>query len=81
MKEGRELELTPREYEVLEFFVRNPDLVVTTETLLRRVWHSDSDTSLHAVYSCINRLRKNIDPGNKEALIKTVHGSGYRLEA
>ncbi len=79
-KDGKELTLTPREFEVLEYFFRHPNQVIGPEAFLKRVWHSDSDASQRAVYSCINRLRKNIDPNNKEALIKTVHGVGYRLE-
>ena len=80
-KDGKELSLTPREYDVLQFFFKHPNQVITQETLLKRIWHSDSSSTHHAVYNCLNRLRKNLDPTNKEALIKTVHGIGYRLDA
>jgi two-component system, OmpR family, response regulator len=76
----REITLSPREYEVLEFFFRNTNQVVSPDALLKRVWHSDDSASPHAVYSCLNRLRKNLNPEDKEYLIKTVHGVGYRLD-
>lgn len=76
----KRLSLTPREFEVLEYFLKNPNKVISPEALLKRVWHSDSEASPHAVYTCINRLRKNLDPADKEAVIKTVHGVGYRFE-
>lgn len=78
--EDRELELTPKEFDVLEFFFKHPNQVISQDALLKRVWDSESDASHRAVYSCINRHRKNIDPSDKEALIKTVHGVGYRVE-
>lgn len=74
------IELSPREFEVLEFFIKHPNEIISPDTLLKRVWSSDSEASPHAVYSCLNRLRKNLDPKNKEALIRTVHGYGYKLE-
>jgi len=79
-RDGNELALTPREFDVLEFFLRHPNQVIGPDALLKRVWHSDSEASPHAVYNCLNRLRKNIDPKDKESLIKTIHGVGYRLE-
>lgn len=74
------IELTPREYELLEFFVKHPNQIISQEALLKRVWHSDADASPQAVYTCLNRLRKHLDASDKEYLIKTVHGVGYRLE-
>lgn len=79
-KNGKRIALTPKEFDVLEFFMRNPNTVITPDALLKRIWSSDSEASPHAVYNCLNRLRKNLDASNKEAVIKTVHGSGYRLE-
>lgn len=79
-RDGAKISLTPKEYDVLEFFVKHPNQVISTEALIKRVWQSDADTSQHAVYICINRLRKNLNPQDKEAVIKTVHGVGYRLD-
>jgi DNA-binding response OmpR family regulator len=79
-KSGREITLTPREYEVLEFFLKHPNEVISPEMLLKRVWSSDADVSVQSVYACMNRLRKNLDAADKEGVIKTVHGVGYRLD-
>lgn len=79
-KEGKAINLTPREFEVLDYFIKHANEVVSPDVLLRRVWQSDSDASPHAVYTCINRLRKHLNAADKEAIIKTVHGVGYRLE-
>jgi DNA-binding response OmpR family regulator len=79
-KDGIELQLTKKEFDVLEFFFKHPNQVISPDALLKRVWESESDATQHAVYNCINRLRKNLDANNKEALIKTVHGVGYRLD-
>ncbi len=59
--------------------MRHPHEVIAADALLLRVWDTDTEASLDAVYTCRNRIRKKIDPDNKEALIRTVHGIGYRL--
>jgi DNA-binding response OmpR family regulator len=80
-KSGANIQLKPLEYSVLEFFMRNPNQVIAPEMLLKRVWDSAVEASTDSVYTCINRLRKKLDPNDKEAVIKTVHGVGYRLDA
>lgn len=74
---GSEIQLKPLEYAVLEFFLRNPNRIISPDMLLQHVWSSDAEGSVEAVYVCINRLRKKIK-SNRE-LIHTVHGSGYQL--
>ncbi len=78
-REGTELRLQPFEYAVLEYFMRHPNQTVSAEFLLSSVTNADIEGSLDSLYSCLNRLRKKIDPSNKEALIRTEHGYGYRL--
>lgn len=77
---GQKTILRGREADMLELFLRHPNQVLSAETLLARIWDAESEASLDAVYTCMNRLRKKINPADKEALIKTVHGSGYMLE-
>jgi len=72
------ISLLSREYQLLEFLMRNPQHVFSAEALLDRVWPSDSDASKEAVKSTLVRLRKKVDP--KGELIKTVHGVGYIFE-
>lgn len=80
-KSGKALQLTPREYSLLEFLMRHPDQVFSTEALLERVWRSDSEATEEAIVACIARLRKKIDGGDKESMIGTVYGAGYLLKS
>jgi DNA-binding response OmpR family regulator len=78
-KAGKEIKLLPKEFAVLEFLMRNPDRVYSLESLLKRLWLSDSDASPEAVQACIRRLRRKIDTEGQESLILNVHGVGYKL--
>jgi len=77
---GQEMELQPREYELLEYLMKHAGQVVTRTMLLEHVWdfHFDPRTSL--VESHISRLRGKIDRGRPE-LIHTVRGAGYCIRA
>jgi len=69
----------PREFDLLEFLMRNPNRVHATEALLSKVWADESDATVSAVTTCIKRLRRKIDPDGKPPLLNTVHGIGYKL--
>ncbi len=71
------IDLTPREFALLEFFIRNKGKVCTRTRIIEHVWdiHYDSDTSVIDVY--INYLRKKLNVGDKPDLIQTVRGIGY----
>lgn len=77
---GQKIELTPREYEVLEYFFRHSGQVVTKTMLLEDVWgfHFTPQTSI--VEAQISRLRAKIDHGFSQPLIHTYRGSGYKLD-
>lgn len=77
---GREVQLTPTEFDVLRYFAHHPGRVLTTEAILANVWGS-CDGSGRAVKQVIHRLRAKIepDPENPRHLI-TVRGSGYFFE-
>lgn len=77
--DDRVIQFHPTEFSLLDFFIKHPNQILSPETLLQRVWSTDKEASLQAVYACIKRVRQKIDPTNREALIKTVHGLGYRL--
>jgi DNA-binding response OmpR family regulator len=70
--------LVPREFQLLEFFMRHPNQVFSPEALLNRVWPSDSDATTEALRTALKRLRKKVDPDGN--LLRTVHGVGYILE-
>ena len=78
--EGRPLELTPREFDLLYFFARHPDQVYSRMELLNQVWGHQHDGYEHTVNTHINRLRNKIehDPAAPKRIL-TVWGRGYKL--
>ena len=75
------LTLTPREYGVLEFLLRNKGMVLTKSQILRAVWDSNYDGDDNVVEVYIGYLRRKIDVPFGIASIETVRGVGYRLLA
>jgi two-component system, OmpR family, response regulator len=76
---GRRIELTTREFSLLECLMRSPGRVLTRTHLYQYVWeyHFDTETNMVDVY--IQRLRRKVDDGEATKLIQTVRGVGYRL--
>ena len=79
-KGGREVLLVPREFALLEFFMRHPGEVFDAEALLQRVWRTDSEASIEAVRTCIRRIRQKVDANEENSVIETVARIGYRLK-
>lgn len=73
------LSLVPKEFALLEFFMRNPNQVFNPESLISHVWTADEDVSPDTLRTYIMNLRKKIDKSGQESLIETVHGLGYRF--
>ncbi|HEY9792337.1 MAG TPA: response regulator transcription factor [Candidatus Obscuribacterales bacterium] len=78
-KAGESIQLLPREFALLEFFMRHPGDVFSSEALLQRVWHSESEATAEAIRTCIKRVRQKLDKDNEESLIETIARIGYRL--
>ncbi len=81
VRAGREIELQPTEFRLLEYLLRNPDRVVTRTMLLESVWDFHFDPKTNIVETHISRLRAKVDRGFDRELIRTVRGSGYQLDA
>ncbi|MRR34157.1 response regulator transcription factor, partial [bacterium] len=79
-RKDKEIDLTAKEYSLLEFFMRNPNQVLTRTTIAENVWDYifDSFTNIIDVY--VNYLRKKIDRESDKKLIHTVRGVGYILK-
>jgi DNA-binding response OmpR family regulator len=73
----REVELSAREFALLEFFLRHPDQVLSREQLLARVWGYDFDPGSNVVEVYVGYLRRKLGPHH----IATVRGMGYRLQS
>ncbi len=79
-RKDKEIDLTAKEYALLEFFIRNPNQVLTRTTIAENVWDYvfDSFTNIIDVY--VNYLRKKVDRDADKKLIHTVRGLGYILK-
>lgn len=75
----RAVELTAKEFNLLEYLMRSPGRVFTRTQILDHVWGYDFDPNTNVVDVCIQRLRKKIDAGEQWPLIETVRGVGYRM--
>ena len=80
-RRGREIKLLPREFQLLEYLVRNEDRVVPRAMLLQHVWdlHFDPTTNIIDVY--VGRVRRKVDGKQAYPLIHTVRGVGYCVRA
>lgn len=76
---GREIELQPREFRLLEYLMKNAGQVVTRTMLLEHVWDYHFDPQTNVIDVHVSRLRAKIDKGFDTALIQTVRGAGYRI--
>lgn len=76
---GKEIELTPKEFSLLEYFMRNPGRRITRNMIIEHVWKLSPDTMTNVVDVYVNYLRKKIDDGAKTKLIHTVRGVGYEF--
>jgi two-component system OmpR family response regulator len=78
---GKELDLQPREFQLLEFLMRHAGQAVTRTMLLEKVWEYHFDPQTNVIDVHISRLRSKIDRGFDKAMLQTVRGAGYRLDA
>jgi DNA-binding response OmpR family regulator len=79
-REEREIELTTREYELLEYMAQNPRRVLSRELLLSRVWDEELGLTTNVVDVYVGYLRRKVDAPGEEKLIRTVRGAGYALK-
>ncbi|HEY0318575.1 MAG TPA: response regulator transcription factor, partial [Solirubrobacterales bacterium] len=75
----REIELTNREFELLEFLMRNERLVVSRERLLDEVWGYDPMAATNTIDVFISNLRRKLEAGDEPRLLHTKRGAGYVL--
>lgn len=75
----RRLELTPKEFSLLEYLMRNQGRAVSRAMIIEHVWNFSFDTMTNVVDVYINYLRKKVDDGAEKRLIQTVRGVGYLI--
>jgi two-component system OmpR family response regulator len=78
---GEQIELTPKEYTVLEYLMRHAGRVMSRTLITEYAWDYHFDPGTNIVDVVINRLRKKVDSGHQEKLVHTVRGVGYVVRA
>jgi DNA-binding response OmpR family regulator len=80
MRAGRKIELTPKEFALLEYLMRNAGTRVSRSQIIEHVWNLSFDTMTNVVDVYINYLRKKVDAFSDRKLIHTIRGVGYQLQ-
>jgi len=78
-KNGTAIDLTIKEFSLLEFLMRNRDRVFSLDELLNHIWVAEEEAAPDTVRTHIKNLRKKLDTPGEESLIQNVHGFGYRF--
>jgi len=76
---GRAIDLSPKEYSLLEFLMRHAGHPVSRSTIVEQVWRLNVETMTNVVDVYINYLRRKVDANHDRALIRTVRGTGYQI--
>ncbi|MBP6398178.1 MAG: response regulator transcription factor [Saprospiraceae bacterium] len=76
---GQKIDLTPKEYALIEYFLRNPERVIPKVELAEKVWEIDFVTNTNVIEVYMNYLRNKMDKGYDKKLIQTQFGVGYML--
>ena len=76
---GRKIKLTPKEFALLEYLMRNSGQRVTRMEIIQHVWNLNFDTMTNVVDVYVSYLRRKIDDGRDQKLIHTIRGVGYRI--
>lgn len=79
-KNDREIQLSPREFQIFDLLAQNIGAAVPRDVILDRIWGLESEVSSNNIDSYIKLLRKKMGLGESDAAIRTVRGVGYRLE-
>ena len=80
-RQGKEIDLQPREFQLLEFMMRHAGQSVTRTMLLEKVWEYHFDPQTNVIDVHVSRLRSKIDKGFDRPMLQTIRGAGYRLDA
>ncbi len=78
-KGGQEVDLTSKEFSLLELLMRYPNQSFTLESILSRVWQSDSTASVDTVRTHMKTLRRKLGDSEENGIIRTKRGAGYRI--
>ena len=77
--DGRPVELTSREFALLELFLQNPGRVLTRTLIAEKIWDASYDLETNLIEVYVRRLRQKFDRSKTEPFIRTIRGTGYQL--
>lgn len=77
---GEKIELSPREFEVLQVFMKEPGRVFTRDEICERIWEREHEYDTRTVEIFIMRLRKKLDHAGKDSVIRTIRSVGYMMK-
>lgn len=80
-RSGKRIDVQPREFRLLEYLMRNAGQIVTRTMLLEKVWDYHFDPQTNVIDVHVSRLRSKIDKDFDHAMLHTIRGTGYRIEA
>ncbi|MDB5057837.1 MAG: two component system response regulator, OmpR family, related to CopR [Chloroflexi bacterium] len=80
-RDGKPIDLSPKEFALLEYLMRHPGQVLSRTMIMERVWDYGFGSFANVVDATIRRLRKAVDEGYEHQLIQTVRGVGYKIKA
>ncbi|HVW19174.1 MAG TPA: response regulator transcription factor [Solirubrobacteraceae bacterium] len=80
-RDGRAIELTQREFELLEFLMRNERIVIPRQRLLEEVWGYDPFATTNTIEVFVSNLRRKLEADGEDRLLHTIRGAGYVLRA
>jgi DNA-binding response OmpR family regulator len=78
-RQGRRIELTQREFELLEYLMRNERIVISRQRLLDEVWGYDPFSMTNTIEVFVSNLRRKLEAGGEPRLLHTIRGAGYVL--
>ncbi|MCH6265156.1 response regulator transcription factor [Neobacillus citreus] len=77
--QGGEIQLSPREFQLLDLLVQNKGRVLPREVILERIWGYDADVAPKTIDATVKLIRKKLDPIGKQELLQSVRGVGYKI--
>jgi len=80
-RSGVDVDLTAKEFALLEYLMRHPEQVLSRTVIAEHVWNYDFDNATNVIDVHVKNIRKKIDEGFERKLIHTVRGAGYRVSA
>ncbi|NOU84339.1 response regulator [Paenibacillus sp. LMG 31460] len=77
----QEIQLSPREFQILDLLLQNKGRTLTREVILDKVWGLDAEVNLKTIDATVKLIRKKLEPSYSRELIQSVRGVGYKIEA